>query len=1271
MTESVLRNAAEDGGPMVVLLRMVRERDGNIDALVTDFERRARERPSELSPRLALGHLYREAGRVDEALREYQAAERISPQNAAPARAMADLYHRMDRAADERAARERVLARSTDRRTQSEALRQLIELSLVANDLPAARRYHTRLLALDPNSLTVRRELADALLQRRLFDDAVTEFESLVRALSGDNRVLPPVLRDLGRAHAGAGHHDRAIESYRRALRIAGADAGVRRELYDAMTESFVAQNQLSPWIAELERMTGGSDTFQRAMLLGRLHDQAGDAPAAIRAYQRAVAARRTDVDAQRALAQVYRRVGMREEEIAAYRQLVRLAPRETDWVIELADLLVNSGHRDEAVRMLAECSRRAGSDSAVHERLAEVYARYAMRAESLRETELVARLDPSSPVALAALGRQYMEADQRDRALATWRRILDTSRDRGRGALALGNVYFDNGMLAEAAEMFREATERRPDDVDARLRYAEVLERLRQFDPAIVQWREVLARARTDRGIRRAARQSVVRLWQLEGRLSAEIVRLQERVQREPTDTESARDLAEALQHLHRWSDAEPVLQHIVRTEPGDSVSLEALERVQVQRGDFEGAIATLQRLCEAEPRRARDFYQRMAQHALALHREADAMTYASRAVQLNDQDATAHLRLAGMYRAAGNVDAAIASLRRAIELNDRLFPTYFELAELYLGHRGAAPEAVALYRRVIQLSTDDEYVLRAGRRAVQIAPAAGVGDLLERDLAQASANQPTRGVFRRLLVSYFDAAARPLINRVREGSTEQAREARAALARMGARALAPLLDALSDTDSSQQQIALDILGYLANPNAASALLALAENDQARATLRQSALLAAAALGDPRSLTRLSTLARDSGDGALASIATWGIAHIATRPAQETLLRMLSAPRAATQVMAIVGLSRAPDARTRAALQRLVEASTTPEMHRAAALFALGSQVAPSYRASLITSLDASIPELRAAGAYAIATAPVAQHHESAVALTRLLFLPDAGSLSVRRAAARALGQLAGDRALDEERARTLEDTTLARSGDLMLRALLDPPGRTVVASAALTRFEREIIESAREALGGLQERVMAVLLALRAPDALDPLVSADDVRATPALQASLQRVRVALVEEIAAHATHPQVEVRQAAVTVLTQSGAGALAALVRACLDEDEQVASRAMDAVATLAPTPETVVALTSRLAPTTHWLVRTRAASALGHFAGNAARDALVQTLTQDAFAYVRVAAVRALARPEHLAQSRAALTQASREDTDTAVREAAQAALTP
>lgn len=1272
LTNSVLRGASDDAAPLTVLTRLVRERDGSIDALVTDFERRAREGAADAGAHLALGHVYRETGRFEDALRQYATAEHLAPQSPSPARAMAALLRRMDRNTEARAALERALALTGQRNARIDTLRALIELTLAANDVPTARAFHQQLVGLDRASTTLRRELADALLQRRLYREAITEYQSLARSMAGDNRVLPPVLRELGRAFAGDHRYDEALATYRRALGLAGSDAGVRRELYDAMTEVFTARNTLPAWISELEHMGGGSDNYERAVLLGRLHDQAGNTAAAIAAYRRAVAAHPSDVDAHVRIAQLFHQRGLRTDEIAEYRRLVVLAPREPRFVIELADLLVAQGQRDEAFRMLAQASARAGSDSNVHERLAEVYARHDRQQDALHEIALVARFDPASPAGLIALGRQYMELGQRDRALATWHRILDTARDRARGAVALAEVYADNAMLGESAQMYLLAISLRPDDVDFHRGLATVLERVPRFDQAITEWRRVIELARDDRDQRRLARESIVRLWGIQGQLAAQIPRLQAAFDRTPPDLEAGRDLSEALIRAHRDDDAIRVLRRVVDLDHSDLTALVALERVLTRAGDLPGAITTLQRLTEADPRRAREWFQRMAQHALALHRDQEAIEYATRAVQLNDQDATAHLHLAELYRARNDMPHAIAALRRALELNDRLFPTYFELADLYLGFENRPIEAVGLYRRVINLAPDDDYVARAGRLAVQIAPATGLGDDLERDLATASSAAPARPVFRRLLVAYYDAAARPWINRLQLGTPSDGARARQELTRLGARALAPLLDALADSDPAQQRIALDILGYLGNPNASSALIAVAENDRIESDLRRRALAAAGVLGDARGLGRLVLLQSPAQpDGVLAVLATWAIAHVHSPAATAALVRSLDPARAVDlRTMAALGLAGARDARARAALREALRPNVVSVL-RAAAAYALGARMDRRELPALLASLETGAQVLREAAALALGACgdPVV----AAAPLARALFAADdpnrAGSAApLRRAAARALAQLAGEDVADAG-AREFDDPALARSGTAMLAALLDPAHPGFDGSAALVRFRPELAAAAQDALRGLPEHVLVALQSFADPGAVRPLV---DSPGTTEARAALDDLFAAILPSAAEHVTHPAPALRRAALRLLERASAGvAVDALARAVNDSDDGIASRAIAALARCGGHPAAFEAIATRLDGTAPWTVRAAAATALGRLADPRASSRLALALETDEFEYVRAEAARALAVHRELPNVHDALARASDRDPAVAVRDAARRALTP
>ncbi len=123
------------------------------------------------------------------------------------------------------------------------------------------------------------------------------------------------------------------------------------------------------------------------------------------------------------------------------------------------------------------------------------------------------------------------------------------------------------------------------------------------------------------------------------------------------------------------------------------------------MQEQNLGGAIEVLAKLVEVDPKRAREFYQRMAQYAAELYHDDDAIRYAARAVELSPHDPSGHQKLGEMYKRRQDIPHAIAEYRLAIAQNERLFPVYFELGELLLS-TGQVDDADRLFRRVVRAS-------------------------------------------------------------------------------------------------------------------------------------------------------------------------------------------------------------------------------------------------------------------------------------------------------------------------------------------------------------------------------------------------------------------------------------------------------------------------------------------------------------------------------------------------------------------------------------
>ena len=621
--------------PLQRLAQLYRDRDGSLNALSADLQRiAAASGPDQYAATVTLAGVAKLDGRADDAIRTYAQAIEQRPTDATAILALAHMLQDRGDLAASRARYEQALPLQTAPADRNQTLRALMTLALDAKDWDGAKRFHGELVAHEPNSLFVKGELGRELYARGEYARAVDELKLVVRAAAGDNRALAPALKDLGQAQAKAQQNADALVTLEHGLAAAGSAAAVRAEIYQIITEVYRADQALPLLIKKLEDQHPGD--YARLALLGSLYEEMGDAANALRSYRRALAVEPRQIDLRLKMIRLLQANGELEQAIAAYEEIIRAAPSNPQFVFELCDALIQRGDRARALRLLTELQARASTDEEVQSRLGEFYGRIG---ESQRATKVLARLAEiggNDPSHLADLGDHYFQDGNTALAVATWKRILVTVTPRARALAALGDIFVEHDMMPEALVELREAVDLEPQNLAFQKDLATALERAKAYHEASELW-ETLARkakAQNDRVLAREVRTHVVTLWTLEHSVERHVGPLRAAFEGEPPDLEAGRTLAEVLIHQRRLPDAEAVLRRVVELAPGDTDTYLALERALVQQGKIDDAITVLSRLVQVDPKRAREIYQRMAQYALQIYKDAEAIKYAARAV-------------------------------------------------------------------------------------------------------------------------------------------------------------------------------------------------------------------------------------------------------------------------------------------------------------------------------------------------------------------------------------------------------------------------------------------------------------------------------------------------------------------------------------------------------------------------------------------------------------------------------------------------------------
>ena len=1266
---------AQPGAPFPLqrLAQLYRDRDGKLDALIADLVTRASHSGAEqYAATIALAGIYKLDGNADAAENTYTAAIGRKPSDPTALLAYAHLLQDRGDLPLAMVSFERALELQTVQVDRAQTLRSLQTIALDSKDWEHAKRFHAELVKQEPNSLFVKGELGRELYSRGEYERAEAEFQYVVRAAAGDNRALAPALKDLGQAQAKAHENEEALATLEKALGASGSGAAVRGEIYQTITEVHRANQTLPEFIKKLESQHPGD--YARLALLGTLYEETGDAPHALASYRRALAVDPRQIDLRLRMIRLLQAEGELEQAIAAYDGIVRAAPNNPTFVFEMCDALIQRGDRKRALTLLTQLESRAGSDEEVMSRLGEFYSRIG---ESERAAHVLARLADiggADPSHIADLGDHYFQEGKPELAVTTWKRILTTVTPRARALAALGDVYVEHEMLPQALVVLREAVALDATNVAYRKALATALEHAKGYREASLLWEGLADKAKVlgDRVLAREVRTHVVALWTMEHALDREGGRLEAAFDTQPPDVEAGRTLAEVELHQRRLPQAEGTLRRVIQLAPGDSESYLALERVLVQQGKLDDAIAVLASLVQVDPKRARETYQRMAQYALQVYKDADAIKYAARAVELNPDDAEGHRRLGDMYRSRQDSEHAITEYRAAIAKNDRLYLVYFELADLLLS-KGETDEADRLFRRVLRGAPDEELVSRAARLSMQINLGKGTLASLEQDLVPLAIGNPQKPIYRRLLVEMYGNLTFGLVQRVRHGTGKDENEARDALAKVGQRAVKPLLDALADGDGGQQRVAIDVLGYVANKNAGPALFGFATSS-ADIGLRLRAMIACGALRDPGLLPRYQAyLIPKAGTGELtptdpiAVAATWGLAHMRDARALPLLHTLGKAGTPEIRALAVLGIGALGDTRSIPQVTALVHEIDAGDTARAAAAYALGELGAHAATPFLVTLAEEGDALPRQMALLALARleegerATQRQADGALSAMADAVFAggdPDSAraravSESLRRAGAAALIAMAGGGGEAARAARANGEQLPVPDGGVMVEAMLTalvPTGFPEKdRAAALVAYADVLQRAAKTAIETSSERARTVVAALgEGNGALEPFLGADDTAPTKAARVKSRAIIASLEPSILALVRHPDARLRTQALSLLAASDSdAAAAALIDATSDPDETVQRVALAALGTY-PSHRMPLALAAAgrvLERHPEWAIRVLAADAIARLGalagGESVREAatdLARAADHDAYALVRDAALRALAK---------------------------------
>jgi HEAT repeat protein len=540
-----------------------------------------------------------------------------------------------------------------------------------------------------------------------------------------------------------------------------------------------------------------------------------------------------------------------------------------------------------------------------------------------------------------------------------------------------------------------------------------------------------------------------------------------------------------------------------------------------------------------------------------------------------------------------------------------------------------------------------------------MQINLGSGTLESLERDLLPLAIDNPQKKIYRRLLVELYESLTFTLIQHVRHGAVEDLDAGRAALARVGQRAIKPLLDALADDDEGQQRVAIDVLSYVQNKNAGPALFSFATGPSTT-PLRVRAMIACGVLESvallPRYLRYLFPPRTDgSADSlpsdAVAVAAAWSVARMEEPGALPLLRELMRRGNPEMRAFGVLGLGRLRDVASIGEIARIAKSPDSGNVSRAAAAYTLGELGADSEIPALVAMAEGNEVLPREMALVALSRLQLA-HGANRAAVAAMADAVFAGGESddsrvrsrvsaVHRAGSAALMLLAAGR---PGLARLSHSALPVPDGTVNVQAELEhlvPDGFASTERAlTLTMFGGELERAALRAMETSSGGAWAVIDALGEGDnTLLPFVGPGDTFEAARVEAG--RIARTLDSALVRRATDPDPAMKIRAIALLGHMVSDtATTAIAAATRDSNEDVVRAALTAIGEQwSPRAlDGVVGVLRRQGP---FSLRVLAVEALGRLGavggGQEAARALGEVAVRDEFALVREAALTSLA----------------------------------
>ncbi len=572
--------------------------------------------------------------------------------------------------------------------------------------LVTAQSHLTKALQLEPDDQNLRRNLASVYLRLGQPRTALTVLKPVLDGEQADSSILAvagQAALQAGDSEAAERHFALALERQPddKKLRLMSAVATLQRpataerglaqlrdlsqqdqtvEADKALAGAYLARRKWDEAIAAMNKaLQKAPNDASLHELLGRILAARGDRPAARTSMEKAVSLDANSLSAAIALAQLDLIEGRAKDAAERMRKTVAANPRNHFAAMALADLVArNGGTIDERRTILAETIKVNPTEPEPRVALVELLLDARRNREALSAAEEANSAMQGQPGLLDVLGRAQRATGAFEQAATTFKRAATVSPRSSVPHSRLADLYTSVGDTKSAEVHLRKAVELAPD-------HGALQSKLVQFLVGSKRQKDALAFARDlQKQLPKLANGHLLEgsLLESAGDTAGAVKAYRAALERQPNRSDAAVTLHKALSRMGRLDEADKFAAQWMSKYPADADFSYQVAKTDMVRGKFSDAEKRLKELVARHPNNVPTLNN--LAWLLIHNKKPGALEYARRAAELAPKSAAVLDTLASAQAEAGQVKDAIATQRRALDIEPGNHNLRLNLAKL-----------------------------------------------------------------------------------------------------------------------------------------------------------------------------------------------------------------------------------------------------------------------------------------------------------------------------------------------------------------------------------------------------------------------------------------------------------------------------------------------------------------------------------------------------------------------------------------------------------